>query len=326
MTEVPSTTLFGVNLPWLFGSYGHDMAPNEMHPDWGDRFDAMKAIRPLVEARELGFRAARVWLCEKGEGIVTRDGAIEGVHPRLFEAIETLQASARTVGLGLYWTLLDANAWAREGDRLTGEIVRDPAQRTRFAERVAAPIARALDPRLTFGLEVINEPEALTASAVPAGHEAIEWDAVGALVREVGAAVRAERPGTMITAGTLPEYLRELLAARPTVDAIDVHAYHLSGGLPSREQLARESGDAGLLDPSMALIVGECGMPDGAPDEAMNDLQNYLYNAQSLGYAAAFLWRLERVLIDPKDKHRAVTPTGYAIAHRLRERTHPNDR
>ena len=87
MTDTPSRTLFGVNLPWLFGSYGHDMAPNEMHPEWGDRFDVMRSFRPIIEAREMGFSAARIWLCEKGEGIVTRDGRIDGVHPRLLDAI-----------------------------------------------------------------------------------------------------------------------------------------------------------------------------------------------------------------------------------------------
>ena len=43
--------LVGVNLPWLFGAYGHDLATTEMHPDWGHDFDAFRAYRPLVEAQ-----------------------------------------------------------------------------------------------------------------------------------------------------------------------------------------------------------------------------------------------------------------------------------
>src|SRR4051812_21561683 len=49
MEPMPQRTLFGVNLPWFFGAYGHDLAINENVPDWGCDFDSFKSYRPLIE-------------------------------------------------------------------------------------------------------------------------------------------------------------------------------------------------------------------------------------------------------------------------------------
>lgn len=312
--------LVGVNLPWLFGAYGHDLATNEMHPDWGHDFDAFRAYRPLVEAREMGFAAVRVWLCEKGEGIITRDGRVEAVNPELLAAIDALQDGARLVGVKVYWSLLDGNAWAREGDALTGAIAGDLAQTERFAARVAAPIAARLDPALTVGVEVINEPEALAAEGVPAGHGSLPWSDIARCVRVTGDALRTASPGLLVTAGTLSPYLSRLLSGDPRVDAVDVHAYHATAGLPSRAQLAQESGLAALEDPAYPLLAGECGLTDEVPAESHLDLQNYVYNADRLGYSAAFLWKLEGWLLDPKSPTRAFTPAGRVLRDRLATR------
>ena len=102
--------IFGINLPWLDGAYGHDLAPNEQRPTWPVDFSTLRAYRPLVEARDLGFEAVRVWLCENGEGIVTEGGWPARPHPRLLEGIDILQECARLLGIRIYWTLL---GWSR---------------------------------------------------------------------------------------------------------------------------------------------------------------------------------------------------------------------
>ena len=135
--------LYGVNLPWLHGSYGHDLAPNERHPGWGWAFDAHPFEPPLDEARELGFSAVRLWLCESGEGIETdAAGAICGLHPALLENLARLDEAAAERGLALYPCLLDANSIEREGDALSRQILIDADQRARFAEHVVAKVAR----------------------------------------------------------------------------------------------------------------------------------------------------------------------------------------
>jgi hypothetical protein len=303
-------TLFGVNLPWLDGAYGHDMAPNERVPDWPVQFTPLGAYRPVVEARELGFAAVRIWLCENGEGLVTTGGLPARAHPHLVEAVKVLQECAALLGVRVYWTLLDGNAWRREGDTLTHAVLSDPEACARFAEGVAAPLAAILDPEVTFAVEVVNEPEALSPSCVKPSREGVPWEVLARSIRRIGDAIRAARPGTPVTAGTLHDYLPALFQADPALDAVDLHAYHPTAGLPSRAELARYMNDGRLLDGTIPLIAGECGIPDDAPPEALPALKNYVYNAEKHGYDAAFLWKLEGALINVQSPDRHVTELG----------------
>ncbi len=305
-----SGPIFGVNLPWIDGAYGHDLAPNELRPSWPCDFAPLRAYRPLIEAQNLGFSAVRVWLCENAEGIVTREGRPDAPHPRLLESVRVLQECAKLLGVRVYWTLLDGNAWRREGDTLTHAILSDPEACARFAERVAAPVAAALDPAVTFALEVVNEPEALSPNCVKPAAEGVPWDVLGRSIRTIGDAIRGASASTLVTSGTLHDYLPQLLRSEPSLDAIDVHAYRLDAGLPTREDLANYGGDRRLLERSVPLIAGECGIPDGAPPEALTAIKHYVYNAKRLGYDAAFLWRLEEVMVDASTPDRWVTKLG----------------
>lgn len=312
-------TLIGVNAPYLQGDYGHDLAPNARYPDWPVAFTPMRAYRPLIEAAELGMGAVRMWLCENGEGIVTDDGAIVGVHPALLEAIDVIQEAAALHGLRLYWSLLDGNSVAREGDPLTRSVLVDADQRSRFAERVVRPIAERLDPALTVGLEILNEPETTTAACMADSEEArpgvapVPWSSIGATLREAVLAVSGRH---LVTAGTMHVFLRDLWAAEPALTAVDVHVYHPSGGLPSRDDLATYVGDPALA--ALPLLGGECGVPkeSGQPEA----LVNYVFNADRLEYAAAFLWQLEGDLVDPQRRRRPFTELASTLRHHLRAR------
>jgi hypothetical protein len=308
--------ILGINLPWFFGAYGHDLAPNERHPTWGSDFDTMRAYRPLIEARELGFDAVRVWLCECGEGIVTKEGRVAGVHPSLSEAVRVIQECAKLAGLRIYWTLLDGNSWQREGDALTHRVVADAEETARFARLVAAPLARLFDPALTLAVEVVNEPEAMTAECMADSRSTpVGWAELGRAVRTIGDALRAER-GALVTAGTMHVFLPKLLGAEPRVDAIDLHMYHAAGGLPSREDLVRYTRVDAVG--ALPLIAGECGMPEEQAD--ITPIENYLYNADSRAYSAAFLWRLEGVMVDTGSPERHVTSVGKRVRSVLRDR------
>src|SRR5688572_12094008 len=115
--------LLGVNLPYLYGSYGHDLAPSARFPDWPCDFDLMKAYRPLLEAKALGLGAVRIWLCEGAEGILVDGTRSIGPHPKLLESITLLQEAAALIGVRIYWTLLDANSAARDRDEITRSIL-----------------------------------------------------------------------------------------------------------------------------------------------------------------------------------------------------------
>ncbi|MBX3274250.1 MAG: hypothetical protein KF729_28545 [Sandaracinaceae bacterium] len=317
MTEARERALRGVNVPYLRGDYGHDLAPNPRFDDWPVSFDPMHAYRPLIEARDLGFEAVRLWLCENAEGLLVEDGRVVGVHDDLYRALDVIQEAAALHGVRLYPCLLDANAWPREGDPITRAILADADAAARFAERAVAPIAARLDPSLLVALEIVNEPETATSECIePGGPAPVAWDAIGRAVRLAGEAARAERP-LLVGAGTGHVFLPSLWRADPRVDLVDVHAYHANGGLPSRAQLAEYVGEPRLLDPRLPLIAGEAGIPkeDGADDDA---LAHYVYNADTLGYAAVFLWELEHALVEGSGRERSTTALGELIRHTLR--------
>lgn len=284
-----------MNLPWFFGAYGHDLADNEHHPTWGNDYDDALAAGALGRARAVGFDAVRVWLCEHAEGVVTSRGKVVGVRPELLDRVARVQDLAAAEGLRVYWSLLDGNSWKREGDALTHAVMTDADQCARFAERVAAPIARVIDPARAVGLEALNEPEVMTAECVAAGDTSVPWPALGASLRAIGDVVRGARPGLAVTAGTMHVFLPRLWASGASLDAADIHVYHPDGGLPPPARLAAEVGDERIARGEVPLIAGECGLPDDV-DEHWR-LVNYLYNAVRHGYAGAFLWRLDRPLL-----------------------------
>jgi hypothetical protein len=291
--------LFGVNLPWIDGAYGHDLAPSARNPTWPCDFDAMRSYAPLIRANDLGFRAVRIWLCENGEGIVCEDGKPAAVHERLLESVTVMQECARMLGMGIYWTLLDGNSWKRENDDLTHAILSDEDHCARFAEKVAAPLARKMDPDVTFAVEIVNEPEALSPNCVK--EDPVAWNVLGRSIRTIGDAVRGVRAKTMVTSGTGHVYLRELVRAE-------------TGGIPSREELAERSGDARIATRAIPLILGEGGVFEGGTDDPT--IPNYLFNARLLGYDAAFIWQLDKLLLE---KDGAFTPLGRTVRTTLED-------
>ena len=315
--------LAGVNLPVLRGAFDHDLAPNERFPNWGTEFSPMLVFRYLALCRWLGFGAIRIWLCENGEGVRTDgSGNAIGLMPELLTAVRVFQQGARLSGHRLYWSLLDANAHHRAGDPLTFGVAADPEKTRRFADVVAAPIAAELDPELTFAFEIFNEPESLTSEVH--GDAGLPWPRVVDSIRTLRAAVKAELPGVPITAGTQASFLPGLLAdgvagdASP-VDAIDLHVYHRSGGLPARGDLPVDVG-------GLPLWAGECGTAHDGATGRSDYLVNYFWNARELGYDAAFLWKLEgesnlvrwREYPAPAADGWELLPLGEMVQHLLR--------
>jgi len=118
-----------------------------------------------------------------------------------------------------------------------------------------------------------------------------------------------------VTAGTQAIFLRGLASDGDLpVDAVDVHVYHPGGGLPGRADLPIDIGDR-------PLWAGECGThEEGSVDGA---LENFLFNARSEDYEAAFLWKLEGDLVswrhfeDRDTDGFEVHPFGSRIRHLL---------
>jgi hypothetical protein len=210
------------------------------------------------------------------------------------------------LGMGVYWSLLDGNSWKREGDTLTHAILTDEDACARFAENVAAPLAAAFDPDITFAIEVVNEPEALSPNCVK--EDAVPWRVLGRSIRRIGDAVRGAHRGAKVTSGTGHVYLPEFVRAETGVDAYDVHVYHVTGGIASREELAERSGDMRIAKREIPLILGEGGVFEGGDDDPT--IPNYLFNARLLGYDAAFIWQLDKLLLEKDGK---LTPLARTV-------------
>lgn len=282
-----SSCLAGINLPTILDAYNHDLALNERYLDWGCDFKPIWLFRYLAICHDLGFSAVRLWLCEDGEGIVTDEqGEAVGVMPELLRAIRIAQEGARMLDLRLYWSLLDGNAWDRNGHELTGRIFREPDVARQFAQRVATPIAKALDPAVTFALEIVNEPESLSDEVL--GDAGIAWPTIARSIRAIRDELRSSCPKIVMTAGSQAVFLPQFLGSADdaVVDAVDLHVYHPDGGLPSRDDLPLDIGE-------LPLFAGECGLSHrGEPDQS-EYLTHYLYNGRKLDYRAVFLWKLE---------------------------------
>lgn len=294
-------TLIGVNLPTLGPDYDHDLAPNQRHPEWPVAFSPMSAYRHLAMARQLGFQAVRIWLCENQEGLITGPtGLVEGVHPQLIEAVRVIQDGAHVLGLQLYWTLLDANSWPRNDDQVTGRALSEPEAAQALGEAIR-PLVAALAPDLTLGLEVVNEPE---SASLECWDQGLEWAVLCLSIQILRQAIHTVSPGLTVTAGTQAVFLPGLLSQGPIVDAIDLHAYHPDGGLPSRSDLPAAVGD-------LPLWAGEAGLHSSSKDG--KELEHYLYNARELDYQAIFLWKMEGELASAAEDERGARvfePTG----------------
>jgi len=96
--------------------------------------------------------------------------------------------------------------------------------------------------------------------------------------------------------------------------------YHAEGGLPTRAELLRYVGTPS--DSTLRIVAGECGVPKPC-DDPSTALCNYVVNADKQGYDAAFLWKLEGDLVDPKAAGRPRTGAARALAHTLK--TRPTD-
>jgi hypothetical protein len=230
----------------------------------------------LLEARNLGYRAVRIWLCEGAEGILMDDEEISGLHPVLIESVAIIQEAAALSGLRLYWTLLDAHSCARTGERVTRAILTEPNQTARFADLVAAPLSGHLDRHLTLAVEVVNEPESLLPPDHGEPEQLAQWLRCSAAIKTIGDAIRSEQSGTLISSGSDLESLSKLWSSGPGLDLIDVH---VKGDSPlrSRQELISQLAISEAQARSIPLIGG-CFKGSSSHNHA--------------DYDAIFRWRL----------------------------------
>ncbi|HEV2174481.1 MAG TPA: hypothetical protein VGR71_12985, partial [Nitrospira sp.] len=160
-------------------------------------------------------------------------------------------------GLKLYWTLLDGHSQEISNEQVSRTILREPDATARFADRVAAPLARRLDPHLTVAVEVVNEPEVLVRNDALGEDAPSQWRSYATSIKVITDAIRSQRD-FLVTAGSTRSALPLLWRSAPGLDAIDVH---LDSGstLPSRAEIDADLQMPPDLAGSLPLLVGSAG-------------------------------------------------------------------
>lgn len=279
--------IFGINLPWFDGQYGHDLGPDPQHQDWKVWYDGSKVSGYFADINKIGLRVVRIWLMEHAEGLVMdQSGLIVGLDEKFLENLDDLVRLARDENLRLYLCL--TTTWC---DVKYESPVRSQRQQTAYLKQAVRPLARRLKGNKTvFAFDVFNEIE----SEVLGKHAQITTLAnLQSFVRNSVSAIKAEDPHRLVSAGSGWgdwKYVKEGRYRNLGLDFYDIHVYRDDGYLPDLRE----------LNVDKPVIVGECGQRTEREDDEMQRraVTSFLRNAVEKGYAGCFPWEY-----GPKGKH-----------------------
>jgi SAM-dependent methyltransferase len=283
-TSAPRPFTVGVNLPWLRGRYGNDLAPSPYHPEWGHAFDRAAARRVLEDVAAIGFTAVRFWLFEQSEGLVL-DGRhrVLGLRPEFVEHFLVLQDLLREQGLVGYWTLLDGNAVHYGQDPALHRLLDSPDHREAFADQALAPLGRLVDEATCYGIDLMNEPEACLGGTTPSG-DLLTWPTVYGLLERCAGAVRGSRPGLPLSCGS--GWWGDALIVEDRYEGLgleffDYHHYGRAGQLQP----------AAAVAPAQGCLLGEWSATSRDSPAEPSETVAGLREIERLGYDGVLLWR-----------------------------------
>jgi len=300
--------IFGSNLAWLDGKYGHDFGrnfvsqPNRPMSSYLDRnsrnyrarhrnlSDYFRQIRDVFKSR-----VVRVWVFEGGEGL-RFSGSNVHMDSAMAPNIQSILSIAQTERLFIYWCLLsshpDHNTAAFNKDI---EIIRS-AQNPRpssFLNQALRSFCDAIgDSACNFAIDVMNEPE----KYIVRGN--LSWSDIRQYIRECCRKIKGylgqSFPVSCGSAGTgwanvssVANTLRYYLGLG--LDFYDFHIYNNTGQLPmSYDRLYQRLG--GRLD--KPCIIGEFGQNrDGFLDDFQKGLvKNFIEQTWHLGFGGSLVW------------------------------------
>lgn len=292
---VGSGALCGFNVAWIQGKYMTGM---------GAAFDPADWQRVCARARAAEARVIRVWLLHGMPASGVRwhpaDPRVPvGVEPGFLRNVEAIAAAARAHGLSIYWTLMDGavpirglqwtqlekdRAWNIYNDRYgIGELWR---------QNVLGPVLDAVHRQrdVTWAIDLLNEVE----GPVERGLFRDWWLGARRFLARSASLARVRAPGIRVTAsagwGTAPYDILLGLFDGLGLDFLDLHAYDDGGSIPLGGLLAAHARARGV-----PIVLGEFGQKSERVDPALQAqvLSGFLQDADRLGFAAAFAWRLE---------------------------------
>jgi hypothetical protein len=288
MTRIPGYDfVFGINLPWFDGQYGHDLGPDPTHPQWKVWYNPPRVTRYFEDIHKIGFRVVRIWLMERAQGwVVDQDGIITGLDAVFLQNLDDLVKRAGDENLKLYLCL--TTTWLGVN---YPSPVKDQRQQTAYLEKAVKPIARRFKGNnVVFAFDIFNEIESEVRDKKTAQVSLAEAQS---FIRKNVQAIKAEDPRRLVSAGSGWgdwKNVKDGHYRNMGLDFYDIHVYRDDGFLPHVRD----------LNVDKPVIVGECGQSTNKEDDEVQKtcLSAFLQNAVEKGYAGCFPWDY-----GPKSKH-----------------------
>jgi hypothetical protein len=283
--------IFGINLPWFQGLYGHDLGPSQHMPvavPWYEEHRD-EVSQNFSDIAAIGFSHVRVWLMEGAEGWVVdpRTNLLTELHEVFLTNLEDLVERAKAEGVKLYLCFNDKWMQLIGGERQPipyPSPYRDPAQADAYLRHAVQPLTRLLSGKeAVFAFDITNEIESEVSEE--AGDNQISVDQAKQFVRRNVEAVKAAAPERLVSCGSGwhgYEPLRQGHYSGLGLDFYDAHIYQDDGEVLSAESLSLDR----------PIILGEFGQGATVEDDTLQKNADvaFVRNAFNSGYAGCFVW------------------------------------
>jgi hypothetical protein len=300
--------IFGVNLAWLDGAFGHDFGHDPQHPEWGVAYDPAHVDALLGLAQATGIRLLRLWVFERCEGLqLDADGVVTGIDPTLLDNYDDfVRNRLPRYDVKVYFTLVGA---ATLDCTRTSVLPAGPARDALFTRAFQPFIARYADSPWVWGVDLMNEPEAAVAGSTGNYGTGVSWTVMRDFLASGAALVRRTAPHLYVSAGSGwhgAENVRAGLFSGLGFTHLDWHAYEDDGALPTYASLQRHA----------RVLLGEIGQAkqDWNDQLQASVLREMLATAVSEHYWGVLPWYLDHpdsmnplALIDPASSYGGLT-------------------
>lgn len=298
----PRYFVFGVNLPWLDGGYGHDLGPNHVLTTRARcTYNSSHLQAYFTHMSQNGIRVVRFWTFEGLEGLkFDSKGRVIAIDQDMKDNVQDVMRNAASEDLKLYWCIL-AGTWEKDPTKhhysaLKG-LIQDPSKRSSFITNGLKGFLDLVKPyrNHVFAIDLINEPEGL-AGKWRRILTKVTWKQVTEYIELAATACRDE--GFDCSVGfqepeTIGMLQKSYKSSIEKLDFYDFHVYNDPGTIIKKDKKYREQT---IIKKDKPCIIGEFGQDgDTNNDRLRDDVQlqadgQLMKNAWKLGYHGCVVW------------------------------------
>ena len=281
--------IFGANLAWLDGKYGHDLKrplSEESRQNITEYFNKMSNL--------FNCHIVRVWVFEACEGLTFNSGRVE-MESEMENSIRFIQRIAHQQNLSIYWCLLSSHPQHnREAFQRDIEIIRSASspQDCSFLNSALHYFIDALrqQPNVNnfpnvFAIDVMNEPEKYISEG------GLTWNDIQNFIGASCNAIKNYSGNKLLVScgstggGWVNDSLENTIVKYKELglDFYDYHKYDNAGLEKTFDQLNLDK----------PCIIGEFGQDKNSSwndDLQVRVANNFIEQSWHLGYAGCLIW------------------------------------